>query len=80
MPKVTLTEHDAEVKRLRHNLEVLQGGMSNAEMGKIIGRSDVTYAARLRDPETLTVRELRMICNYFRVDRAKFAVGVLEIT
>ncbi len=81
MPKIKpLTEHEAEVQRLRRNLKLVQGSMTNEEMGRLIGRSDVTYAARLRDPETLTMREMRMICNYFKVDRAKFMTEELRIS
>lgn len=80
MPRIKpLTEHEAEVRRLKNNLLKLQGRRTNEEMGKLIGRSGVTYAARLRDPETLTMREIRMICNYFKVDRAKFMTEELTI-
>ena len=80
MPKVVLTEHQREVERLRSNLEKVQGKRTNYEMGKLIGRSGVTYAARLRDPEMLTLREVRMICDYFRIDRAKFMTSLMELT
>lgn len=81
MPRIRpLTEHEAEVIRLRGNLEKLQGRRTNEEMGRLIGRSGVTYAARIRDPETLTMREIRMICNYFKIDRAKFMTQELMIT
>lgn len=80
MPKVSLTEHQKEVDRLRSNLEKVQGRHSNEEMGKLIGRSGVTYASRLKDPETLTMREIRMICSYFKVDRAKFMTEHLSIS
>lgn len=81
MPKIKpLTEHEAEVRRLKSNLLKIQGRHSNDVMGKIIGRSGVTYAARLRDPETLTMREIRMICNHFKIDRAKFMIEELIIS
>lgn len=81
MPKVKpLTEHEAEVKRLKSNLLKIQGRHTNEEMGKLIGKTGVTYAARLHDPETLTMREIRMICNYFKIDRAKFITEELTFS
>ncbi len=81
MPKIKpLTEHEAEVKRLRANLEIVQGKRTNEEMGKLIGRSGVTYAQRLKDPEQFTMREIRMICNYFKLNRADFIMNELKIS
>ncbi|MBR6242318.1 MAG: hypothetical protein IKQ90_02355 [Ruminococcus sp.] len=71
--------HEREVLRLRSNLEMLQGKRSNDEMGRLIGRSGVTYAARLRDPEQFTLREIRRICSYFGIDIVKFITGRLDI-
>lgn len=77
MAKTKLTDRQSEAAILRRNLECIQGRRTNEEMGRLIGKSGVTYAARLRDPETLTIREIKMLCSYFRIDTAKFITDIL---
>ncbi len=79
MPKVTLTESQRANERLRHNLRLIQGHRNSTEMAKIIGKSPVTYLNRLANPETLSLREVRMLCNKFGVDIAKFVSGEIKI-
>lgn len=44
-------------------------------MGKIIGKTGQTFGNRKRDPESLTLAEVRLICHYLKIDRADFALG-----
>lgn len=80
MPKVFLTDSQKENDRLRHNLLILQGKRTNNEMGKIIGKTGVTYASRLRTPEDLTQREVRLLCDYFKIDRKQFVTERLVVS
>ena len=79
MPKVILTESQRENERLRNNLLMLQGKRTNNEMGKIIGKTGVTYASRLKNPEDLTQKEVRLLCSYFQIERSTFVCGRLQI-
>lgn len=79
MPKVILTESQRANERLRHNLRLIQGYRNSTEMAKIIGKSQNTYLNRLANPESLTLREVRMLCRYFNVSETDFIAGELTI-
>lgn len=79
MPRVTLTESTAERERLKANLKLIQGGRSSSEIAKVIGGSQSTYYNRLKDPESLTLREVRMLCKKYKIDRARFITDLLTI-
>lgn len=79
MPKVTLTESQRQCERLRNNLTVMQCRRTSTEMGKIIGRNKGTYLSRYKDPESLTLREVRLLCNKLGVDIAKFVTGEIGV-
>lgn len=80
MPKVKLTEEQAENERLRHNLELLQGKTSDAVMGKIIGSSGQTFRNRKRKPEDLTLKEVRLLCRALKVNRSDFETKTLTLS
>ena len=80
MPKVTLTESQQQRDRLCKNLKTVQGGLRNADMGEIIGKNKDTYRNRLNDPETLTLREVRLLCRKFHIDINRFVTGELTIS
>lgn len=79
MPKIILTEAQAEKHRLQANLRLIQGQRKNADMAKIINTSEGTFYNRKRDPESLTLREVRALCKYFKIDRGRFVKELLEI-
>lgn len=80
MPKSHFQEVREDYERLRRNLSLMQGTLTNAEMGKIIGVSNVTFGARKKNPGSLTVDEIRLLCNRFHVDRAKFLTEELRLS
>lgn len=80
MPKVTLTESQRVNERLRHNLRLIQGHRNSTEMAKIIGKSQVTYLNRLANPESLSPREVRMLCRYFNISVTDFIGKELTIS
>lgn len=79
MPKVTLIESTAERERLKANLKLIQGVRSSSEIAKVIGVSQTTFYNRLKDPESLTLKEVRLLCKRFKIDRARFVVDLLSI-
>lgn len=79
MPRVTLTESTAERERLKANLKLIQGGRSSSEIAKVIGVSQTTFYNRLKDPESLTLKEVRLLCKKFKIDRARFVADLLSI-
>lgn len=79
MPRVTLTESTAERERLKANLKLIQGGRSSSELAKVIGVSQTTFYNRLKDPESLTLKEVRLLCKKFKIDRARFVADLLSI-
>lgn len=79
MPRVYLTELQKEQERLRNNLKLLQGGRSNAEMGKIIGACANTYANRLKNPDELTFHEVYCLCRKFRISVGRFYETELKV-
>lgn len=80
MPKVTLTEAQKEKERLQRNIELIQGKRSDEFMGKIIGKTGQTFGNRKRDPESLTLAEVRLICRYLKIDRADFVIGEMTFS
>ena len=80
MPKVTLTEAQKEKERLQRNIELIQGKKSDEFMGKIIGKTGQTFGNRKRDPESLTLAEVRLICRYLKIDRADFSIGEMTFS
>ena len=79
MPRVTLTESTAERERLKANLKLIQGGRSSSEIAEVIGVSQTTFYNRLKDPESLTLKEVRLLCKRFKIDRARFVADLLSI-
>ena len=71
-----LTESDRQNAVLKKNLKLLQGGRSAGEMALIIGaKSENTWYSRLRRPDTLTIRELKMLCEECGSTPAKVVSG-----
>ena len=79
VPKVYLTEAQKENELIKRNLVMLQGGLTCAQMGKILGVSKSTYINRLKEPSHLTIQELNRLCKYFRVNITSFLTGELTL-
>lgn len=67
MPKIYLTDMQKENDLIKRNLIFLQGKLTCAQMGDIIGVSKSTYINRLKSPSRLTIQEVSKICKYFHV-------------
>ena len=58
---------DARLDRLKANLETLQGGRTDEEMGwKIRVKSPKTWRVRKRNPEKMTMRDFLMLCRAYK--------------
>lgn len=81
MPKVFLTEEQADRERMNSNLWAVKGilRVSNAGLAKIIGVSGSTVANRLENPDLLTYGEIRRICKVAKIDMARFVTETLSI-
>ena len=79
MPKLKKTDAQKDRDRLRRNLRVAQevNSMTNYEMGDLIGRSKGTWDNRLENPDNLRWEEIRILCEKFGIDLAKFCAGEL---
>ena len=79
MPKVYLTDKQKDISRLKENLKLMQGQMTFEQMGVIIGGSKATFSRRMKNPESLTYKEIKRLCDYFKVDISSFCVGTLKL-
>lgn len=81
MPKIILTEGQADKERMRANLWAVKGilRVSNAGLAKIIGVTGTTIANKLKNPDLLTYGEIRRICKAAKIDVAKFVAESLSI-
>ena len=79
MPKVYLTDKQKDISRLKDNLKLIQGQKTFEQMGVIIGGSKVTYSRRMKNPDTLTYKEIKRLCDFFKVDISTFCGGSLKI-
>lgn len=77
MPKLKQTEAQKDRERMRRNLRVIQSmnGLTSEDAGKIIGKSRSTWDNRLKNPDSLTLEEVRTLCTKFGIDRARFCFG-----
>lgn len=78
MPKVNLTTWQKTRQMLRSNLKHLKGGSSNAEMGEIIGKSEVTFGKLLDFPENMKLSELYLLCEAYKIPMSKFVSEELK--
>lgn len=78
MPKVNLTKWQKTRQMFRTNLKHLKGGSSNAEMGEIIGKSDVTFGKLLNFPENIKLSELYLLCETYKIPMSKFVSEELK--
>lgn len=72
MPKIYLTESQKENDLIKQNLTLLQGRLTCAQMGKIIGVSKSTYLNRLKSPTQLTIQEVNKLCKHFHISVTSF--------
>ena len=79
MPKVYLTDKQKDISRLKDNLKLIQGQRTFEQMGVIIGGSKATYSRRMKNPDTLTYKEIKRLCDFFKVDISTFCGGSLKI-
>lgn len=79
MPKVYLTEKQKDNSRLKENLKLIQGRNTAEQMGVIIGGSERTFYRRMKNPESLTYKEIKRLCDFFKVDISTFCGGSLKI-
>lgn len=78
MPKVNLTKWQKTRQMFCANLKHLKGGSSNAEMGEIIGKSDVTFGKLLNFPENMKLSELYLLCESYKIPMSKFVSEELK--
>ncbi len=79
MPKVYLSEKQKDISRLSDNLKLIQGTKDCRQMGSIIGVCAATYQKRKKNPESLTYKEIKRLCDFFKVDISTFCGGSLKI-
>lgn len=79
MPKVYLTDNQKDISRLKDNLKLIQGQRTFEQMGVIIGGSKATFSRRMKNPDTLTYKEIKRLCDFFKVDISTFCGGSLKI-
>ena len=81
MPKIILTEEQADRERMIANLWAVKGilRVSNAGLAKIIGVTGTTVANRLENPDLLTYGEIRRICKVSKIAKARFVDELLSI-
>ena len=79
MPKIHLTEKEKDHARLIDNLRMIQGRRSNEDMARILGISRSTYIRKAKNPEALTYKELKRLCDFTRVDIASFVSRKLRV-
>ena len=83
MPKIkALTAEQENRQRIADNLALLKNSKNynTRDMGKLIGKSHVTYQNREDNPLTLTIGEVLKICKHFGVEPEKFVNGILKIS
>lgn len=79
MPKVFISEKQKDCSRLQDNLKLIRGNRTNEQMGVIIGCSRDTFTRKLRNPEKLTYKDIKRLCDFFHVDIAAFCKDKLKI-
>ena len=79
MPKINLRPIDKFADTLRHNFELVKGGKTYEEVGKVIGRTGMTANNRARDPLNMTLAELFLLCKHEHVSPADFVGGELRL-
>lgn len=79
MPKVKLSKWQETRFMFRNNLKKLKAGSSNAEMGKIIGKSEITFGKLLNFPENMKLSELYLLCEAYKIPMSKFVSEELKL-
>jgi hypothetical protein len=79
MPKVALRPIDKFSATVKANLLTVKGGMSDGEIGKIIGTSSNTVGNRRRNPLNLTLGEVFLLCQRKKINIADFVSGELTL-
>lgn len=79
MPKINLRPIDKFADTLRHNFELVKGGKTYEEVGAVIGRTGMTANNRARDPLSMTLAELFLLCQRAHIDPAEFVGGELRL-
>lgn len=82
MPKVCLSEKQKDHERLISNLLLIQSSKqrTNAQMGQVLGISSSAYSNRKRNPEKMTYKEIKRLCDYAKVDISTFICGYLKLS
>jgi len=80
MAKVYLSQRTKDAAMIRENMVLLQGSLSDADMCMKIGaRSPQTWRSRKKNPETLTLGEIKTLCAKFHVDPVAFMTKPLSV-
>lgn len=80
MPKVCLTESQKDNDILLFNMKKIKDGRNWEEMANLIGVSKSSWYSRiLKDPQSLTIREVKALCRYFKVDAGVFITRRFEL-
>lgn len=81
MPKIILTEGQANRERIRVNLKLAKSilGGTNEKLAKVMGVTAATVSNRFKKPGLLNIDEITKICKAAKIDMARFVTETLSI-
>lgn len=74
-----LTERQKQNDMLRKNILLIKGGKTNEYMAQRMNIGVNTFAKRIKEPDTMTVSEVMLLCSIGRVAVADFMSKELKI-
>ncbi len=72
MPKLRMSDAEADRQRIRNNLDLIRGNSTVKEFAESVGIPYSTLRNRIQCPDLLTYAEITRICKIYRIDVAKF--------
>lgn len=78
MPRMKLSKEKSR-EILQHNIELIQGRKTDAQMAKIIGVSAATFRTRKKDPWAFKYGELILLCEKAHISTDLFFTTKLTI-
>ncbi|MDY3109285.1 MAG: hypothetical protein SOW50_04135 [Lachnospiraceae bacterium] len=78
MPRLAVSENEKKDRILRGSIKNAQElqGLNAEKISRLTGIPKSTVYAKIRDPERLTIRELRLICGVLKYpDEEKERIG-----
>lgn len=79
MPKVVLSKALERHRRIRSNLEVLQGHRTNAEMAKLLNIGQEAWRVRIKQNARIYPDEMFVLCDRSGVSVADFLLKDLKV-